>query len=99
MAKVIAIANQKGGTGKTTITYTLGLTTGKTIFGREIRCYDMERTICDILRSRNQMDVAIVTDAIKKYSRRKNKNLPLLMRYAERFGVANLIRRYMEVLL
>lgn len=79
--------------------YGLGLTSGRTMFGREIRCYDMERTICDIIRSRNQMDIAIVTDAIKRYSKRKDKNLPQLMRYAESFRVTKLLRNYMEVLL
>ena len=79
--------------------YDIGLTTGRTVFGREIKCYDMERTICDIIRSRNQMDIAIVTDAIKGYSKRKDKNLPQLMRYAEKFRVTKLLRSYMEVLL
>jgi len=79
--------------------YDLGLTTGSTMFGREVKCYDMERTICDILRSRNQMDIAIVTDAIKRYAKRKDRNLPQLMRYAENFRVAKLLRTYMEVLL
>ena len=68
--------------------YKLGLATGRTIFGRDVRCYDMERTICDVLRSRNQMDIAIVTDAIKRYSKRKDKDLPQLMRYAEYFVYA-----------
>lgn len=79
--------------------YSLGLTTGRTVFGREVRCYDKERTICDILRSRNQMDIAIVTDAIKRYARQKDKDLPRLMRYAENFRVTKHLRRYMEVLL
>jgi len=79
--------------------YDLGLTIGMTMFGREIKYYNMERTICDILRSRNQMDIAIVTDAIKRYSKRKDKNLPQLMRYAENFRVTKLLRSYMEVLL
>lgn len=79
--------------------YDLGLTTGRTMFGREIKHYDMERTICDIMRSRNQMDIAIVTDAIKRYSKRKDKNLPQLMRYAEYFRVTKLVRGYLEVLL
>ena len=79
--------------------YDLGLTTGRTVFSREIKCYDMERTICDIIRSRNQMDIAIVTDAIKRYSKRRDKNLPQLMRYAESFRVTKLLRSYMEVLL
>jgi predicted transcriptional regulator of viral defense system len=79
--------------------YDLGLTISKTMFGREIKCYNMERTICDILRSRKQLDIAIVTDAIKRYSKRKDKNLPQLMRYAESFRVTKILRSYMEVLL
>ena len=79
--------------------YNLGLTTGKTIYGRDIKCYNMERTICDVIRSRSQMDIAILTDAIKRYSKRKEKNLPLLMRYAESFQVTKLLRNYLEVLL
>ena len=79
--------------------YDLGLTSGRTMFDREIKCYDIERTICDIVRSRNQMDIAIVTDAIKRYSKRKDKNLPQLMRYAESFRVTKLLRNYMDVLL
>jgi predicted transcriptional regulator of viral defense system len=79
--------------------YNLGLTSIRTLFDREVRCYNMERTICDILRSRSQMDIAIVTDAIKRYVKRKNKNQPQLMRYAESLKVSKLLRRYMEVLL
>jgi len=45
------------------------------------------------------MDIAIVTDAVKQYSKLKTKNLPQLMRYAESFRVANILRSYMEVLL
>lgn len=79
--------------------YELGLTTAKTPFGREIKAYNMERSICDILRSRNQIDIAILTDALKRYSKRKDKNLPELMQYAESFRVTKLLRSYMEVLL
>jgi predicted transcriptional regulator of viral defense system len=79
--------------------YELGLTSGKTIFGREIKCYNIERTICDIIRNRNGLDITIVVDAIKRYSKRRDKNLPQLMRYAESFRVSNLLRSYMEVLL
>ena len=79
--------------------YELGLTSGKTIFGRKIKCYNLERTICDIIRSRNGLDIAIVADAIKRYSKRRDKNLPQLMRYAESFRVTKILRSYMKVLL
>lgn len=79
--------------------YELGLTTAKTPFGRGIKTYNMERTICDILRSRNQINIAVLTDALKRYSKRKDKNLPELMLFADSFKVTKLLRSYMEVLL
>jgi len=47
--------------------YYLGLSTFTTPFGRKIKVYNMERAICDMLRNRNQMDIAILTDALKRY--------------------------------
>ena len=79
--------------------YDVGLSKATTIFGHEVNVYNMERTICDCLRSRNQMDVAILTDAVKRYSKRKDKDLTSLMEMAEKFRVTKLIRTYMEVLL
>jgi predicted transcriptional regulator of viral defense system len=77
----------------------LGSTQLSTIFGHKVTAYDLERTICDCLRSRNQMDIAIVTDAIKRYAGRKDKNLNTLMQMAEIFKVTKPLRSYMEVLL
>jgi predicted transcriptional regulator of viral defense system len=77
----------------------LGMTQLTTMFGHTVTAYGLERTVCDCLRSRNQMDIAVVTDAIKRYVARKDKNLNTLMRMAETFGVAKPLRSYMEVLL
>lgn len=77
----------------------IGVTKLTTMFGNSVTVYGLERTICDCLRSRNQLDIAIVTDAIKRYVRRKDKNLNTLMHMAETFKVTKLIRTYMEVLL
>ena len=70
-----------------------------TMFGHEVVAYNLERTICDCLRSRNKMDIAVVTDAIKRYARRKDKNLNTLMQLADVFNVTKPLRSYMEVLL
>ena len=77
----------------------IGVARLTTMFGHTVAAYGLERTICDCLRSRNQLDIAIVTDAIKRYSRRKDKNLNTLMQMAEIFKVTKLLRSYMEVLL
>jgi len=77
----------------------VGVTRLSTVFGNEVAVYDLERTICDCLRSRSQMDIAVVTDAVKRYARRKEKNLYSLMQMAEVFKVTKPLRSYMEVLL
>jgi predicted transcriptional regulator of viral defense system len=71
----------------------------ETIFGHKVSVYGLERTICDCIRSRNQMDIAVVTQALKEYSKRKDKNLNLLMRIAGEFEITKILRGYMEVLL
>ena len=77
----------------------IGVTKLTTMFGNSVVVYDLERTICDCLRSRNDLDIAVVTDAIKGYAKRKDKNLNKLMQMAETFQVTKLLRSYMEVLL
>ena len=77
----------------------VGIAQLSTMFGNTVTAYGLERTVCDCLRSRNQMDIAIVTDAIKRYAKRKEKNLNTLMWMAEMFQITKLLRSYMEVLL
>ena len=67
----------------------VGMVEKTTTFGNSVRCYDPERTLCDILRSRNRMDEETVISAIKSYSRYKDKNLLKLGEYAELFKVVS----------
>lgn len=77
----------------------IGLTEKTTTFGNVVRCYDVERTICDFLRTRNRCDEETVISAVKNYAAYDKKNLNRLSVYAENFKVANELRRYLEVLL
>jgi predicted transcriptional regulator of viral defense system len=79
--------------------YELGLTTLQTTFNNPVKAYDMERTICDIVRSRKNIEIQVFTDAFKMYVRRKDKNLHNLMDYAQQFKVQSILRKYLEVLL
>lgn len=79
--------------------YTVGIATAETSFGHRVNVYDVERTICDILRSRNSMETQIFQDALKMYAKRRNKNLHNLTDYARLFRVEKLMRQYMGVLL
>ena len=77
----------------------VGLTTLQTPFGHDVPVYDMERTICDLLRSRSRIEKQAIRDALRIYASRRNKNLRTLMRYAELFRVEKILRPYLEVLL
>jgi predicted transcriptional regulator of viral defense system len=66
----------------------LGLTTGKSTHGNDIRTYDLERTVCDVVRSRNQMDIQFINEALKRYVTRKDKNIDLLYRYTAQWSKA-----------
>lgn len=73
------------------------MTTRKTTLGNEVRCYNLERTICDLLRSRSRGDEETILSAIKNYAETSNKDLNLLAVYASKFGVDKILKRYMEV--
>ena len=71
----------------------------KTSYGHDISLYNRERTICDLIRSRNRFEIQDFQAALKTYIMGKNKNLNRLMEYAKLFHVDKKIREYMEVLL
>lgn len=68
-------------------------------FGMKIKVYDIERTICDIIKNKNKIDAEIFSKALKEYARSKNKNLTKLTKYAKIMNIEHKVREYMEVLL
>lgn len=76
-----------------------GIIETKSPVGNVLRVYNKERTICDLVRSRRNIEIQDLQSAIKEYVRLRDKNLPLLMRYAKEFSVDKIILSYMEVLL
>ena len=78
--------------------FEIGQTELKLQDGTTIKIYDLERTIIDILRDRNKIDLQIFNTAINGYMKRKDKNLVKLSKYAKIFKQENLLRKYMEVL-
>ena len=77
----------------------LGKTKMPTDMGHTIIAYDMERTLCDIIRSRNKIDGQIVIEALKNFTKNKGKNVHRLYKYAKNFGIEKILHHYLEVLL
>jgi len=70
---------------------TLGETTGKIDF-IDVRIYDRDRTICDVLRNMNKMDKEIFNKAIQNYVKDPKKNIPNLMQYAKELKVKKRVK-------
>lgn len=68
-------------------------------FGMKIKVYDIERTICDIIKNKNKIDAEIFSKALKDYAKSKNKNLSKLTKYARAMNIEKKVSEYMEVLL
>lgn len=79
--------------------FNLGVISMNTPHGNQVRTTDLERTICDIVRNRNQIDIQIRKTALKRYVRNKHANLEQLYAYAKHFSIQKLVREYLEILL
>ena len=77
--------------------YGLGLTKVRTNFGNYVNAYDVERTICDIVRSREREDYEYVKYGVREYLRSGKENLQKLFEYAAKLGVQNKVARYIEL--
>ena len=79
--------------------YEQGIIGVKTPHGNEVNAYCIEHTLCDILQVKYAIDIQVVTDAFKRYSKYKDKNLPLLSQFAKMSRVEEKVRKYLEVLI
>ena len=79
--------------------YELGLINGVSPYGNPIRLYDVERTLCDIVKGNNTCDIQVVNQAMKQYARMPGRNVTKLFDYAGKVRVKHKVLNYMEVLL
>lgn len=80
-------------------TYGLGITTAASPSNNPIKVYDIERTLCDIVKARHRADIQVINQAMKIYAASKNKNIAKLMNYSDQLRVKPKVLKYMEVLL
>lgn len=79
--------------------YEIGIVDMNRPYGNKVKVYDLERTICDIIRNKKKIKIALFINAMKKYAERKDKNSIKLHKYAKLFKIENEMRKYLEVLL
>lgn len=78
--------------------YELGKAEIKTDMGNSVYVYDMERTICDLVRDRKNQDTEIFSKAWNLYIKKDSKNIWKLREYAKEFGIAQQIEEILEVI-
>jgi predicted transcriptional regulator of viral defense system len=80
-------------------TYELGIMEKTSPCGNPLRVYDVERTLCDVVKGNNNHDAQLVNQAMKFYAESSTKDIAKLMSYADRLRVKPKILKFMEVLL
>ena len=78
--------------------YSFGIVNLSSPCGNPIRVYNLERTLCDILRGKGS-DIQIIAPAMKRYAVSSGKDIHKLLQYADQLHVKSKVLRYMEVLL
>lgn len=79
--------------------YSLGIMEAQTPAGNFVRSYSAEKTLCDILRPRSNVEVGVTSEAFKSYASKSNKNIPLLSDYSKQLKVEEKVGLYLDVLL
>ena len=69
-----------------------------TSYGKKVRVYDIERTLCDCLRHINKLDRDLVLTGLKRYVNSADKDSAKLLKYADVFNIRDIVYRYLEVL-
>ena len=78
--------------------YELGLTEIETPMGNRVKVYDIERCICDIIRSKNRVDLENIKHCVREYIKREDKDLDKLSLYAEKLGIKEVVTNYIETM-
>ncbi len=78
--------------------YSIGSITKETMFGNKVACYDMERTICDLVRFRDKVDVEIFRKALQLYKNHENRDFHKLRQYAISFNISKQINELLDVI-
>jgi len=79
-------------------TYPLGIMTLSSPSGNTLKVYDVERTLCGMVKTRHKADIQVVNKAMRMYAGSRDKDIARLMDYAHRLRVKPKILTYLEIL-
>ena len=76
----------------------LGIVDCKTMYGNTVRVYDLERTICDLIKNRKAIDSEIFSKVLNRYVSSSNRDLSKLYKYAQKMKILDKVLGLVEVL-
>lgn len=76
----------------------LGVTNYKLSSGNIIKVYDLDKTICDIIKNKKKIDAELFNKVIRGYFYSKEKNTLKLYEYAKKMNIYDKVRNTFEVL-
>lgn len=79
--------------------YELGIVEKKSPQGMKVRAYNLERTICDIIKDKDSIDIEIRNKAIKKAIKSKEFNASKMFDYAKKMNIYDKVKNYMEAII
>jgi predicted transcriptional regulator of viral defense system len=77
----------------------IGRVTIKTNLGNEVDVYDVERSICDIIKNKNRLDLELFNKTIRNYFYSSNKDINKLYNYAKKLNILKKVKNTFEVFL
>lgn len=77
----------------------LGVTEVVSPQGQKVKCYNLERTICDMIKNPKYIDIETRNKAIKQSIRDTKFNSKLMFEYAKKMKIYKKVESYMEAIL
>ncbi len=65
---------------------------------RKIKIYDVERTVCDMVKHRSKYDLQLVREIVENYLQRDDADIEKLIYYSKELRVYNVLIQYLEIL-
>lgn len=79
--------------------YKVGIIDVISPLGNPVKVYNAERCICDMLRSENEFDLELQNRILNYYWNSKDKNIDLLLEYANFFNIYDKVNTIVEVMM
>lgn len=66
--------------------------------GRKLKIYDLERTVCDIVRHRSKYDSNLLREVLENYLKNDQADIDKLLEYSKSLRIYNVMVQYLEIL-